>query len=354
MKSKIIGAIAVVVSFGIGFAIPNVAGAGNQIDSYEEAKAIVDGVKTSDKTKTSESAEASQVTAEEASSSEVSADQELTAENTQAQDTNDEKTTTDKESQAVINPDADVVLGFTFADIEVNGDKFIEADYDSILDSFGFDKTKVEYTDGGFKIDYDPIEWNGKKAYYNGSYTDANGSYQALYWDGEKYVTKDLEENEPTEYTISISGSWADPDNYTDYYYFGYTNRIEDNGNTKYDYLSMGNQEHGISDSDKKEIDNYITAPFTGGDYAAMNETFHTDEMIEKGLKDESGSGEGHERYIVDTSIGKCSLNINTSAGGTGTNTYYYYDFENGKYAISIGFKEGLDSATSIQYNYRH
>ena len=352
MKSKIIGVIAVVASFGIGFAIPNVASAVNQIDSYEEAKAIVEGTKVSENNESSGVSEQASIEAEkEAGSEEDLANQESSFED--VNEVNSNVSTADKEPQTVINSDADVVLGFTFDDIEVNGIKFVEADYDSMLDSFGLDKTQVEYTDGGFKINTDPVEWNGKKVYYYGGYADDNGVSQSLYWDGEKYVTWDLEEKESTRYNINISGSWEDKDNYSDYWNFGYGTEIQNN-NSLYDSLYLGNYEHGLSDEDKKEIDSFFTAPFTGGDYAAMNEVMHTDEMLQKGMKDVSGSRENYDRYIVDTSLGKCSLSVSTSESEKGTNTGYYYEFESGKYAVYIGFREGIDSATSINYNYRH
>jgi len=352
MNIKVIGALATVVSFGIGIAIPNIAGAG-AIGSYEEALAIVENGAVE---KTEENAEASDEDASKADAvaqADTSGSSVAKQESSEGADFQSDDTKENKQN-ANVNPDADVVLDFTFDDIEVNGVKFVGADYDSMLKAFGLDKIQVEYTDGGFKINSDPVEWNSKKAYYNGSYTDENGSYQSLYWDGEKYVTWDLEEKEPDRYSINISGSWEDKDNYSDYWNFGYYTEKQNDGKIIRDSLYVGNYEHGLSDEEIKEISGLLTAPFIGGDYEAMNKVMHTDEMLEKGLKDESGSGENYERYIVDTSLGKCSLNVSTSEGQNGKNTYYYYEFENGKYAISIGFNEGLTSATSINYNYKH
>ena len=353
MKSKIVGAIAVAASFGVGFAIPNVASAVNQIDSYEEAKAIVEGTQNRDNGESVAEENISSEAVSDVHSGENQEAPELVSKETEKE--SKDKASNEKESGKSTNPDADVVLGFTFDDIEVNGVKFVDADYDSMLKVFGLDNlVQVEYTDGGFKINHDAVEWNGKEARRGADYRDENTKQTSmLFYDGEKYVTNDLDEKEPDRYTISISGSWEDKDNYSDYWTFGYITEIENSGKTMLDDVYVGNYEHGLSEEEIKEIGEFMTAPFIGGDYEAMNEVMHTDEMIEKGLKDESGSFENQERYIVDTSLGKCSLNVSTSENNNGKVTYYHYEFENGKYVISIGFNEGL-IATGVDYHYRH
>ena len=80
----------------------------------------------------------------------------------------------------------------------------------------------------------------------------------------------------------------------------------------------------------------------------------HTDEMIEKGLKDESTSRENYDRYIVDTSLGKCVLTVSLYENNDGKQTGYYYEFEDGNYSVNVWFRDGIESASSIHYFYRH
>ncbi|MBR1641996.1 MAG: hypothetical protein IJ683_06725 [Butyrivibrio sp.] len=350
MNSKIIGAIAVTLSFGVGLAIPNIAGAGT-IDNYEQAKAIVE--KKSEEQAKGEVKEAAKEAEKEAKKEETAEKEEALAKQEAAKPEKTEGAS--KESAAsVVNPNADVVIDFTFDDIKVNGVKLVESDYDSMLEGFGFDKVQVHYTDGSFKIDSDPFEWNGKKASYHGGYEDENRATQDLYFDGEKFVTWDLTEKESVKNSIYINGSWEDKDNYTDYWSFDYNNELQNNGANTNDYIYFGNYGKGLSDEDIKEINSFLTAPFTGGDYAAMNAVMHTDEMIEKGLKDESTSRENYDRYIVDTSLGKCVLTVSLYENNDGKQTGYYYEFEDGKYSVNVWFRDGIESASSIHYFYRH
>ena len=347
MNIKATGVIATILAFGVGVAIPNIAGPGT-IDRYDEALAIVEGKSTEKKVDDSKSED----TGTKDDNAKVKEPVE-TSENTVTKNEAKKESDTEKEklNNANVNLDADVVLGFIFDDIEVNGIKFIEADYDSMLDGFGFNKVQVEYTDGGFKINSDQFEWEGKKASYHGGYQDENRQSHDLYFDGEKFVTSDLTEKESINNSIFINGSWEDKDNYTDYWSFDYSNWTQDNAS---DYIRFGNYAHGLSDKDINEISSFVKAPFCGGDYAAMNEVMRTEEMIEKGLKDQSASKENYEKYIVDTSLGKCVLTISTADNNDGKQTNYSYEFEDGKYTVKIWFRDGIESSTSISYYYKH
>jgi hypothetical protein len=333
MNMKVIGAIATIASFGVGMLIPNVSG--SSVDSYEEALAIVEGTGASGKEQAEEKKEAGLAKDNETTTeTEVSEEKEQTADNSS------------------IDPDADVVFDWTFDDIKINGIKLVASDYDSVVDSFGLDKTMVEYTDSGFKINYDGYEYNGKVAWLNGSAVDANGKTTSLYWDGSKYVDDQLEEREPDRKTISLSGSCEDRDNSSDYWSFGYFTSSQNN--RLQEHIWIDDYKNGLSGDDEVEISNFLAAPFIGGDYNRMNTIFHTEELIEKGLKDESDTSQGAERYIVDTSIGKCIFQINTSDSNGTKKTNYSYSFDDKKYRIDVSFTDGIDFATGIYYGYFH
>ena len=338
---KIVGTIATVAAFGLGMLIPNVSTV--KIESYEQALAVVE-VKDNN-SKEIEKADTSVQATEETDGGSASA--EVSAETTTS--------TTDKEkkdSSLQVNPNADIVLDWTFDDISVNGMKLTETNYDKLLNSFGIEKKTVEYTDGGFKIDDAPIEWNGKKASCFASYKADDGSNPSLFWDGEKYVTNELDEKDADRISMSIAGSWEDKDNYSDYYNLYFASEFENN--SRNDHFDVGNYEHGLSDEEISEISKYISAPYLGGTYEDMNKVMHTDEMLEKGLKDESAAGKDYERYIVDTSLGKCSLTISTYENDKGKHTHYTYSFNDGTYYVSISFRDNIEETISFSYSYKH
>ncbi len=350
MNMKVIGAIATIASFGVGMIIPNVAGA--SVGSYEEALAIVEGANASGKEQAKEGNEtelAKDNAADEASKAEAEASEEKEQKADKGASSEDKEK---PEVSAAINPNADVVFDWTFDDIKINGIKLVESDYDSVVDSFGLDKTMIEYTDGGFKLNTDGYECLGKMAWLSGTLSEGKGKSTSLYWDGEKYVTNQLEEMEPNRLNFSLSGVWGDRDSSSDYWSLSYTSSNQND--RLQEEIWVGNLEHGLSDSDVDEISKIISVPFIGGDYSMMNEIFHTDEIIEKGLKDETNASQGSERYIVDTSIGKCTFDTNTFDSNGKKRTSYNYSFDSMKYRATITFTDGVDIATGIGYAYYH
>ena len=332
MNMKVIGAIATIASFGVGMLIPNVSGA--SVDSYEEALAIVEGTGASEKEQAEEKKEAG-LAKDNATitETEVSEEKEQTADNSS------------------IDPDADVVFDWTFDDIKINGIKLVGSDYDSVIDSFGLDKTMIEYTDDGFKYGQG-YEYNGKLAWMTGSVNDEDGHTTTLFWDGEKYVNQELEQMEPQRKNFSLTGSWDDRENSSKYWGLGYY--ASSQNKHQHEHIWIDDFEHGLTDDDVDEIAGIITAPFIGGDYNRMNEVFHTEELIEKGLKDESDSSQDSESYIVNTSVGKCSFQIITSNSNGAKNTLYNYSFDDRKYRINVSFTDGIDMAISVDYDYFH
>jgi hypothetical protein len=341
MNMKIVGIIATAAAFGIGVLIPNVSVA--KVDNYEEALAIVEGKEN--KLKEIEKADTG------AQTTEGTGGESAVAEST-VEETNNSADKEKKETSMQANPNADIVFDWSFDDISVNGMKLIEADYDELLKSFGVDKKTMEISDSGFKIDDDPIEWNGKKASCYACYTADDKSSPPLFWDGEKYVTDSLDEKEADRISMSIAGSWEDKDNYADYYNFYYATEFKNNSIT--DHFDVGNYEHGLSNEEISELSKYINAPFIGGTYEEMNKVMHTDEMLEKGLKDESVSKDDYARYIVDTSFGKCTFTINTYENDKGKNTHYSYSFYDDTYRISMGFRENVENTITFSYSYKH
>ncbi|MCR4596857.1 MAG: hypothetical protein K5673_08750 [Lachnospiraceae bacterium] len=370
MKKLIIGLVAVVASFGIGMAVPNVMAADVKVDDYEKAMAIIEGNYTASQIPETDTNETADAIPDDPSIDDSEASTEaFAAEISDAADvqTEDAASGDGAPNRDDVEIDEDtVILDWDYRDWAIAGVKLSESDYDKVLENLGVDNTTVTYSDGGFEIDWEERQWKDKKIRVDAVYANGNES-SALYWDGSKYVTEQLEEMKPTQKSLCISGSWSDKENWTDYWDLVYTVMSDDfeayksGDSPEYeirDYLSIykspDSDSPGIDAKDMQEISEILDLPFTGGGYKDMDAVFHTDEMIKKGIKDLGNSSDDYEVYIVKTNLGNCSFSISTYDGGSGTEHTYIYAFENYKYQFNISLHEDLDVTTDIYVEFEH
>ena len=362
MKKLIIGLVAVVAAFGIGMAVPNVMAADVKVDDYEKAMAIIEGNYAASQIPETDTNETADAKPDNASIDDSEATTEASAvENSDAADvqTEDAASGDGAPNRDDVEIDEDtVILDWDYRDWAIAGVKLSESDYDKVLENLGIDKTAVTYSDGGFKIDRNK-QWKDKKA-SSFATCDEEGGLTTLYWDGNKYVTEQLDEKEADRMALNLEGTWSDKDSWEGYWALYYGIAADDiderYGSLNRDIMDVYKAPYteGMSSEDIKEISEFLDVPFIGGNYQAMDSVFHTDEMIEKGMKDISNSGDDREQYIVKTNLGMCRLTIYTYNDIPEWDRVYDYSFENDKYEFLVDYSSENDTVVQIHLDYTH
>ncbi len=375
LKTIIIGVAVTALGFGIGFGIPTISNAKFEIASYDQAKQIIENAPQ--KSLEAAKAKAAKAEAEAKAKADITAtdDENISdnGENIQDKEIESKEDAESVESDKTIADrgididDKTVVLDWDYLNWGICDVKMTDSNFLKVANNLGLNPNTVEYTDSGFKINYEGQEWNGKKAKLYYRYWDESDTSKNVYYDGEKYVTDTLDDL-PAEViinpSINIGASVSDPynwDNYWSIYYdFGY-----DSGQKLRDYLGISHMNGGITSSDRDEISKFTKLPFTGGTFEELDSVMKISEMIAKGMKDESQSRDDYEKYIVKTNLGKCALSINRyestsshySEDGTYTEktsqyTSYMLSFGDKEYEFNVGFEDGNDQATYVNYYY--
>ncbi len=373
IKLILAGAGTAIAGLGVGIGIPIMANAGFAVTSYEQAQAILNGQPIPDKAKKpveNQSEEKEKGTGKEADNSAASSENETNSETVEVTETTDSAenatdenaTTVNKESTVdrdITIDDKTVVLDWDYFDWAVKGIKMTDADLDSISDAFGLNRNSVEYTDSGFKINYEGQDWNGKKANVYYSYRDASDIYVNVYYDGEKYVTEMLDDVPADVHVtgnISINGSMSDPNNWDGYWSLYYSFN-ENRGNDQVDNLYLSHT-GGITKEDQEELMKCVSVPLIYGTREDIESVFHIAEMKEKGMKNETASQNNSEEYIVKTNLGKCVLSINRFQGDSknpeSTATGYWLRFEGGKYECYATIWDNEELMRDIHYSIKH
>ncbi len=370
-KSIVLGAAATVLGFGIGIGIPLATNAKFEITSYEQAQDILNNASTAELAKLEKSA------AENVSIASVDKNEKDSADITDNVFADSEASTDIAENagsegiadRGINIDDKTVVLDWDYLNWGICDVKMTDSNFDAVLNNLGISPYTVEYTDSGFKLDYEGQEYKGKIAQVNYTIRDENNMVTNVFYDGENYVNDSLD-SISSDISIckrfSIRDDANDRDHWDNYWNLSYFVN-ESSGNGTYDSFTINHTLGGITDEDKKEISQYTQLPFIGGSKEELMSTIKYDEMIGKGLKDESGSYENATSYIVKTNLGKCKLVISTNdqvrsyfdengerVEESTPQTQYTLYFEDSKYQMYAGFAEGSEFASHIGYMYRY
>ena len=370
-KTIVAGVIAAVVGFGIGIGIPLATNAKFEVTSYEQAKAIMDGASQEELAKLENNAAENVDVAldDREEGKDVAEAENVSADNEASADTADNTESEEIADRGIDIDDKTVVLNWDYLNWAIGGVKMTDSNFDAVLNNLGISPNTVEYTDSSFKLDYEGQEYNGKIAQVNYTIRDENDMVKNVYYDGENYVNDSLD-SISSDISIckrfSIRDDANDRDHWDNYWNLSYFVN-ESSGNGTYDSFTINHTLGGITDEDKKEISQYTQLPFIGGSKEELMSTIKYDEMIGKGLKDESGSYENATSYIVKTNLGKCKLVISTNdqvrsyfdengerVEESTPQTQYTLYFEDSKYQMYAGFAEGSEFASHIGYMYRY
>ncbi len=368
-KAIALGVVATVLGFGIGIGIPLASNAKYEITSYEQAQAIMNGASADElaKLETSAAEKAEVTSVDEDKSDNTDITENVSADNKASSDIADNAGGEGIADRGIDIDDKTVVLDWDYLDWAIGGVKMTDSDYDAVLKNLGLSPITVEYTDSGFILDYEGKEYNGKIAEVFYTYNDDDNTVKKVFFDGENYVNDSLD-TIPSDKVISkrfaIRDDINDRNNWNNYWNINYTVHYP-SGNGYYDSLSINHLEGGITAEDSEAISAYAKLPFMGGTYDDFKSTVKLDEMLDKGLKDESSTNENTKVYIVKTNLGKCKLVIydyeqkRTSFDENGEQkvesvptTNYSLNFEDRKYQMDASYAKGSDQAYYVGYRY--
>ena len=375
-KTIIVGVAATALGFGIGFGIPMISNAGFEITSYEQAKELVENAPTKsneEAAQTTEAAADDKADATTIDTASVNDSGEETSANYTATEAQADAKAADSTEEIVDRgidiDDKTVVLDWDYLNWGICDVKMTDSNFDAVLNNLGISPYTVEYTDSGFKLDYEGQEYKGKIAQVNYTIRDENNMVTNVFYDGENYVNNSLDNISPD---ISICKRFfirddANDRNHWDQYWSLSYFINESSGNGTYDSLTINHTSGGITEEDRKEISQYTQLPFIGGSKEELMSVIKYDELIGKGLKDESSSNEDSTVYIVKTNLGKCRLGVHSYEQIRSYNdengekveesipqTQYTLCFEDSKYQMDASFAEGSELATYVGYMYRY
>ncbi len=342
MKTKTIlaGVLSVAIGFGAGIGIPLISASGFEITSYEQAKSLLEDASTQDISETenlvaTDDTEASQT---DETVSEVNADVVSSGD--------------DSEADGDIEDDENaVMLDWDYHDWTVGGVNCADSDKSKIMSSLGIDSSSVTYTDSGFEINYDGTELDDKIASVSYFYFEADtGSRVNVYYDGDKFVTKTLDDI-PADVIVIGYLSISDLSDYDSSWILSYSYNTEfEKGKVLKDQLNLDHK-GGITEQDVQEISKYISVPFASGNIDDMESVFKFKEMEEKGLINESVIDDDYKDYIVNTNLGKCRHIISNWVDSDGKkHIRYTLSFEDDKYECGASYIEGTDLIDHFWY----
>ncbi len=377
LKTIIIGVAVTALGFGIGFGIPTISNAKFEIASYDQAKQIIENAPQ--KSLEAAKAKAAKAEAEAKAKADITAtdDENISdnGENIQDKEIESKEDAESVESDKTIADrgididDKTVVLDWDYLNWGICDVKMTDSNFAAVLNNLGISPYTVEYTDSGFKLDYEGQEYKGKIAQVNYTIRDENNMVTNVFYDGENYVNNSLDNISPD---ISICKRFfirddANDRNHWDQYWSLSYFINESSGNETYDSLTIAHTSGGITEEDRKEISQYTQLPFIGGSKEELMSVIKYDELIGKGLKDESSSNEGSASYIVKTNLGKCKLVVSNYDQVISYNdengkrveksipqTQYTLYFEDSKFQMYASFAEGSELASYVGYMYRY